>query len=302
MNKGVSVCLVAWMIVVASVASRGQTPGQTPGPTPTPHGALINRYCVTCHNQRAKTGGLALDTMSLTNIPAGAETWEKVIRKVRGGQMPPVRHAATAAGSARRPGGAPGILNRQGGAGSPDTAARRHSSPEPLRVRQRHPRSLRARRRCLRAPASGRGSVRVRQQRDGAQHLDVADGAIPLGRVEDQQPRRREPEDHAVARDLPRARRSLAARPRAWPPGRHARRHRDPPLLPGGRRLRRSARGSIAKRSTSSAASSSRTISKSPSTASASSWRGSAARRTNRRTTCSRRWPATRWRSASRSA
>ena len=57
--------------------------------TPTSHGALINRYCVTCHNQRAKTGGLALDTLSMSNIPAGAETWEKVIRKVRGGQMPP---------------------------------------------------------------------------------------------------------------------------------------------------------------------------------------------------------------------
>jgi mono/diheme cytochrome c family protein len=52
-------------------------------------GALLNQYCVTCHNQRAKTGGLALDTMSLSDIPAGAETWEKVIRKVRGGQMPP---------------------------------------------------------------------------------------------------------------------------------------------------------------------------------------------------------------------
>ena len=92
MNKGVSVCLVAWMIVVATVASRGQSSAPAPGSDSAARlqpGALINQYCVTCHNQRAKTGGLALDTMSLTNIPAGAETWEKVIRKVRGGQMPP---------------------------------------------------------------------------------------------------------------------------------------------------------------------------------------------------------------------
>jgi hypothetical protein len=87
MNKGVSVCLVAWIIVLATVAGRGQSTPPTPSPTPTQ--ALINQYCVTCHNQRAKTGGLALDTLSLSNIPAGAETWEKVIRRVRGGQMPP---------------------------------------------------------------------------------------------------------------------------------------------------------------------------------------------------------------------
>jgi mono/diheme cytochrome c family protein len=96
MTKGVWVFLVAWLVVLATAAGRGQTPSQgrdrTPtsrGQTPTSHDALINQYCVTCHNERAKTGGLALDTVPLSNIPAGAPTWEKVIRKVRGGQMPP---------------------------------------------------------------------------------------------------------------------------------------------------------------------------------------------------------------------
>jgi mono/diheme cytochrome c family protein len=93
MNKGVLACFVAWMIVVAGVASQGQGQGQgqeqARSQPPASHGALINQYCVTCHNQRAKTGGLALDTLSLSNIPAGAETWEKVIRKIRGAQMPP---------------------------------------------------------------------------------------------------------------------------------------------------------------------------------------------------------------------
>ncbi len=49
----------------------------------------MKQYCVTCHNQRLKTGNLALDGAELTNIPATAETWEKVARKVRAGQMPP---------------------------------------------------------------------------------------------------------------------------------------------------------------------------------------------------------------------
>jgi mono/diheme cytochrome c family protein len=51
--------------------------------------ALINQYCVTCHNARALTGGLALDAISPDKVEANAETWERVIRKVRAGLMPP---------------------------------------------------------------------------------------------------------------------------------------------------------------------------------------------------------------------
>ena len=51
--------------------------------------AFVSRYCVTCHNQRAKTGGLTLDQMDFSRVPADAETWEKVVRKVRVGMMPP---------------------------------------------------------------------------------------------------------------------------------------------------------------------------------------------------------------------
>jgi len=54
------------------------------------HQQLLQRYCITCHNQRAKTAGLALDTLSLTNIAADAPTWEKVVVKLRAGFMPPV--------------------------------------------------------------------------------------------------------------------------------------------------------------------------------------------------------------------
>ena len=50
---------------------------------------LVDKYCVTCHNERVKTAGLTLDTLNLSDPAAAAETWEKVIRKVRGGLMPP---------------------------------------------------------------------------------------------------------------------------------------------------------------------------------------------------------------------
>src|SRR5881398_1132278 len=52
-------------------------------------GALINRYCVTCHNERLRTGGLTLDDMDVSNVAAGAEVWEKVVKKLRSGVMPP---------------------------------------------------------------------------------------------------------------------------------------------------------------------------------------------------------------------
>ena len=49
----------------------------------------VATYCVTCHNDKLKTGGLALDRPDLADVAAHADVWEKVIRKVRTGMMPP---------------------------------------------------------------------------------------------------------------------------------------------------------------------------------------------------------------------
>ena len=51
--------------------------------------ALLTRYCVSCHNDKLKTAGLVIDPAGTANVPAGADVWEKVIRKLRTGQMPP---------------------------------------------------------------------------------------------------------------------------------------------------------------------------------------------------------------------
>ncbi len=51
--------------------------------------AVIDQYCVGCHNQRARTGGLALDGADLALVGQNAELWEKVVRKLRAGLMPP---------------------------------------------------------------------------------------------------------------------------------------------------------------------------------------------------------------------
>ena len=50
---------------------------------------MLSRYCTTCHNERLKTGGLALDRMDAGNVAPHAEVWEKVVRKLRAGVMPP---------------------------------------------------------------------------------------------------------------------------------------------------------------------------------------------------------------------
>jgi hypothetical protein len=50
---------------------------------------VLDKYCVTCHSDELRTGGLSLQGANLSDIPKGAETWEKVIRKVRVGAMPP---------------------------------------------------------------------------------------------------------------------------------------------------------------------------------------------------------------------
>ena len=51
--------------------------------------AVLDEYCVTCHNSRLQTGGLALDVLDPADVGTNAETWEKVIRKVKVGVMPP---------------------------------------------------------------------------------------------------------------------------------------------------------------------------------------------------------------------
>ena len=67
----------------AGAAPAAQVPGDPP------HGALIDRYCVTCHNERLRTAGVVLEGLDVSNVAPGAATWERVLRKLRGREMPP---------------------------------------------------------------------------------------------------------------------------------------------------------------------------------------------------------------------
>ena len=51
--------------------------------------ALLDKYCVTCHNDRVKTANFSLEGADLARVGEQAELWEKVVRKLRAGVMPP---------------------------------------------------------------------------------------------------------------------------------------------------------------------------------------------------------------------
>src|SRR5258708_643025 len=50
---------------------------------------LLDKYCVTCHSERLKTGGLILEKIDTAHLGEHAEIWEKVAEKLHGGMMPP---------------------------------------------------------------------------------------------------------------------------------------------------------------------------------------------------------------------
>src|SRR3990172_4159506 len=80
-------------IAMASINCVQAAKQEPSSPIPSPassNRALLNRYCVTCHNEKLKTAGLMLDKMDVEKVSESAEKWEKVIRKLRASAMPPV--------------------------------------------------------------------------------------------------------------------------------------------------------------------------------------------------------------------
>jgi len=72
------------VLIGCSVAalSGGQTSSASPQ-------AVLDQYCITCHNQKLRTAGLMLDAVDVAKPAANAEVWERVIAKLRAGSMPP---------------------------------------------------------------------------------------------------------------------------------------------------------------------------------------------------------------------
>jgi mono/diheme cytochrome c family protein len=90
---GAAILAVGFATVAATAARQVPPATSARPPQPAPARALIDRYCVGCHNDRLKTANLVLEHADLDHIAAGAETWEKVLRKVKTGAMPPMNAA-----------------------------------------------------------------------------------------------------------------------------------------------------------------------------------------------------------------
>jgi mono/diheme cytochrome c family protein len=89
--------LTVWVAALAVVPGAQVPERPAPAARPAPVAldtaaaqALVDRYCVTCHNDRTQTAGLSLSAAKLDSVASRPEAWEKVIRKVSAGSMPPV--------------------------------------------------------------------------------------------------------------------------------------------------------------------------------------------------------------------
>jgi len=84
-----SVVSFCTLILIAGSSDARLAASQQQAMTPAQVQAVLNEYCVTCHNQKQKTASLELDTKDIAHLDADSATWETVIRKLRTGMMPP---------------------------------------------------------------------------------------------------------------------------------------------------------------------------------------------------------------------
>src|SRR5579862_7682448 len=86
--------IAPFVVVVAALAAAPVYAAEPPAGTSgvashTAARALLDRYCVSCHSDRLKTGGLTLQSLDLSDISGNAGRLEKVVKKLRAGTMPP---------------------------------------------------------------------------------------------------------------------------------------------------------------------------------------------------------------------
>src|SRR5262245_59661974 len=83
-------CIWLACATIVPIAAGRQTTALIPvAADSAPYRAIVDQHCVTCHNARLKTGDLVLEKLDMSHVDVDAAIWEKVVRKVRAGVMPP---------------------------------------------------------------------------------------------------------------------------------------------------------------------------------------------------------------------
>jgi hypothetical protein len=85
-----SIGIVAVLGAGGMFTLKAQQPAPGPSSTAALHLSLIDNYCLSCHDEDHKKGGLALDSVAADGLPRHPDVWEKVVRKLRARHMPPV--------------------------------------------------------------------------------------------------------------------------------------------------------------------------------------------------------------------
>src|ERR1700736_213906 len=85
----IAVLTVAFVVYGQTTARPQQQAPAPAGPSGAAQRALLDQYCVTCHNDKAKIGGLSLEKLDVAHVGENPQLWEKVVRKLRAGVMPP---------------------------------------------------------------------------------------------------------------------------------------------------------------------------------------------------------------------
>jgi hypothetical protein len=86
---------VGLIVSAQSTSQRGQTATTVPTPRPAAapayeaQKAILNDYCIECHNKTGKTAGLAIDELNIARVGDNVQEWEKIVKKLRAGMMPP---------------------------------------------------------------------------------------------------------------------------------------------------------------------------------------------------------------------
>jgi hypothetical protein len=91
-SSGISVFAICGFLAFGIQTNRLQAADEKSAAAPvtdTSARELLNRYCVTCHNERLHTAGLKLDQLNFVDIGSAASVMEKVVKKLRAGEMPP---------------------------------------------------------------------------------------------------------------------------------------------------------------------------------------------------------------------
>ncbi len=231
--------LSLWLGSVAWSVPKAAAP-QVPAPAhgPASEREVLDRYCVSCHNDRLKTSGLSLEKLDAAHATANPELWENVARKLQARAMPPQ--------GARRPDEATYRALETAIEAQLDADAAAHPNPgAPILHRLNRSEYANAVRDLLALDVDVTSLLPPDDAAYGFDNISdalgrvaVAAGALSVGRGEDRGDRRRRPRHHGGERHVPHPAGSLAGSARRRIAARHDRRHGGPVHVPARRRLR----------------------------------------------------------------